>query len=286
MFRSSNAAGLLLINRSDTKSPVDDMLYMPPDIVPPTIPPNAAAAPTSPITSISGSISDNWPDVYPVAAPSSKASVTPSLTVIVAPSDNRFAISLYNPSNSTGGFPFINNFSSAKPPTAREPIAITPATLPELIAKFRAYSRAFVSCAAKKASRAGPDNSNLSASLPAIFIKVAWPCSYAPPAVPAHASATSVAAAAVRPAFLPITCAASSANSFVSPLPNTFAAPLPSIVARPPTNNGANSSIKSTDMYSPKNAAGWLAAVLNIPCAPSQRLFLLSSPDTYSPFSS
>ena len=95
-----------------------------------------------------------------------------SLIVIVVPVSIRLAISLNNPANSSGGFPFINNFSSAKPPTAREPIAITPATLPELIAKFRAYSRAFVSCAAKKASRAVPDNSNRSASLPAIFIKV------------------------------------------------------------------------------------------------------------------
>ena len=111
-------------------------------------------------------------------------------------------------------------------------------------------------------------------------------CSYAPPAVPAQASATSVPAAAVRPTFLPIAVAAFSANSSVNSLLRVLATALPPIAANPPTSKGAASCINSTDTYSPKNAAGWLAAVSNIPCAPSQRLFLLSSPDTYSPFSS
>ena len=125
--------------------PSDDTLYTPADTVPPTAAPKAAAAPISPITSISGSNNDRCDSVYALAIPSSSPSVIPSFTVIVAPSDNRLVNSSNSPLNSTGGLPFINNFSSAIPPDAAEATASTPATLPELIAKSKEYTLAFPS---------------------------------------------------------------------------------------------------------------------------------------------
>ena len=96
----------------------------------------------------------------------------------------------------------------------------------------------------------------MSASLFAIFIKVALASAYAPPAVADQLSATSVVAAAVRPAFLPMETAAFSANSSVSSLLSVLTNVFAPIDAKPPTNKGAASCINSTDTYSPKNAAG------------------------------
>ena len=90
--------------------------------------------------------------------------------VIVAPASIRLVNSLNSPENSSGTFPLINTFSSAIPPATIVAKVTTPATLPEFIAIFNAYSLLFNCCSAKKSERACPDSSSLLASCVAIFM--------------------------------------------------------------------------------------------------------------------